>query len=197
MTDATIVTPDKKNRKKLWTVVGVGALAAAVAGGGALSTLTTAIDGNRFAGAVPGEGPLDGAQLVISGQAIDHTFDTTSFHSGEYAQGTWTLVNNGGDAAAWDGTLAATGEVPASLAGALEVEFGDGSGGWHAAGTLAEQVSYATALGIAGNELAGESQVVIPVRLSLPDPSLLSGTEGELLEVLADFTVTYLNPLAS
>ena len=186
-------------RARVWTVVGVGALAAAMAGTGALSTLYTSITGNELRAAVPGTDGADGALLVISGDPIDKTFDTGQYV--DQVQAVWTLENRGPVAATFDGRFEVGAGVSAELAAALDVEYGvtDASGTvtrWLPAGTVAAPATFADVLGI--EQIAGHSTLPVPVRLVLADPAALldAGDEGDELRVVADFVVSYLDPLA-
>ena len=195
-------TKNDSRKKKIWTVVGVGALAVAVAGGGALSTLYTSIADNRFAAAVPEdteEVPTEGALLRISGEPISYRFDSANFN--DRVVGEWVLTNEGTMAAPFDGGFELREQVSAELARALDVEYGvvDGSGAvtrWVPAGTVADTASFAEVLGI--DSIEGGQSIPVHVRVLLTDPSLIEGAGevGDELEVRADFTVSYLDPLS-
>jgi hypothetical protein len=186
-------------RKKVAAAVGVGALVAAMAGTGALNTLYTSITGNQFRAAVPAEtDTAEGALLEITGTPIDKTFNTGQYN--DQAQATWTLTNHGPDATEFDGTFEVTNPVSDELAAALSVEYGvtNAAGDitrWRPAGTLDAPRTFADVLGI--SEIEGESELAIPVRLVLADPSDLvdAGDEGDVLRVTADFVVSDLDPL--
>ena len=179
--------------------VGAGALVAAMAGTGALSTLYTSITGNEFRAVVPGPERPDGASLVISGDPIDKTFDSTVYN--DQVQATWTLENRGPHAAEFDGTFRLGDDVSPDLAAALTVQYGvTGSSGevteWRAAGRLDAPASLGEVLGV--DEIAADTSVRIPVRLILSDPEELrpAGDVDDTLRVTADFVVSYLDPLA-
>lgn len=198
---------EKKSRKKLWAVVGVGALAVGLAGGGALTTLYTSITGNDFRTAVPEEYDEDrpeteteGALLTIAGDPMVHEFDSSTHN--DLVQASWTLTNEGKAAAPFDGTFVPVGAISPELAAALTVEYGvhgaDGAiQGWVPAGTLADQVSYAEALNLGDSTIAGGEERPIAVRVVLPDPRVLADDEniGAELRVVANFTVSYIDPL--
>lgn len=194
----------RARRRRLWALGLVGVLGAGVVGVGAVTPLSTVLGGNTFAAELPDDGETapGGARLEIDGDALTHTF--RNVWNQDPVEGSWTLTNRGTDATSWDGVLEPRGEVPASLAAALRVEYGVVAGGgttWHDAGTLADRTSFATATGRVGaNEIAGEGVTAIAVRVSLPDPTLLDADEaggaGELV-VDADFVVSYLDPRAS
>lgn len=195
--------PADDNRKKtIWTVLGVGLLAAAVAGGGALSTLSTSIAGNQFRATVPGDGETpDGGLLRLTGQAIDHEFDSSVYN--DLVRASWVLTNHGPQSTAFDGTFQTLADVDATLASALVVQYGetDAAGQvtrWVHGGTIAAPLTFAEALGI--DAIDGTSQIPVEVRVLLEDPSLIASDVAEeigaTLRVAADFTVRYLDPLA-
>ncbi|WP_147463530.1 hypothetical protein [Cellulomonas triticagri] len=188
------------SRKKTWTAVGVGALAVAVAGAGAYSTLTTSIADNRFSAAVPEETdePVEGALLVLEGKEIDKTFDSDTLN--DWAVGDWTLTNRGASATEFDGTFQLHNDIDQALAEALKVQYAvvDDAGDvvrWRDAGTVAATGSLSEVLGI--DSIAGESTIPVVVRVLLEDPQVLVGADetGAPLHVLADFTVSYLDPI--
>lgn len=194
-------TEQKKSRKKIWTVVGVGVLAAAIAGGGALTTLYTSIAGNQFRAAVPDEGvDPDGALLRISGLPINHTFDSSTHN--HQVRADWVLTNVGQDTTEFDGRFETLASIDEDLAEALVVQYGvvDAAGqvtSWRAGGTVAEPRTFAEATGI--SSIDGGEEIPVVVRVLLEDPtSIASGDPaeiGEMLHVVADFTVSYLDPL--
>lgn len=189
-----------KSRKKIWAACGAGALAFALVGGGALTTLSTAIQGNEFRAAVPTEEQPAGALLRLDGDPLSYTFDSSTYN--DQVQTVWTLSNVGQTDAPFDGQLEVVGEVSEALAQALHLEYGvvDDDGtvrAWRSAGTLAESRSFAETLSLGEATIAGGTEVPVAVRVLLPDPTGLQdeGEVGELLEVVADFTVSYLDPL--
>lgn len=192
----------KKSRKKLWAAVGVGVLAVAVAGGGALTTLNTTISGNDFRALVPQSSDQpEGALLQISGAPIDHVFDSDTFN--HQVRADWTLVNRGLQAASFDGRFTTLANIDAELADALVVQYGvvnaDGEvTGWRDGGTVAQPRGYATATGI--DSIPGESELPIVVRVLLEDPTLIATENedevGQMLRVVADFVVSYMDPLS-
>ncbi|WP_158373335.1 hypothetical protein [Cellulosimicrobium cellulans] len=186
-------------RRRAWVAGGAAVLVAAMAGTGALSTLYTSITGNEFRAAVPSDTDRpDGARLVVTGDPIDKTFDTTVLN--DRVQATWTLANEGPRAATFDAAFEVRNDVSAELAAAISVDYGvtDAGGAvtaWRSAGTLAAPATFADVLGI--DEVAGDASVTVPVRLTLVDPADLvdAGDEGDELRVTADFVVSYLDPL--
>jgi hypothetical protein len=195
----------RSRRRRLWALGLVGVLGAGVVGVGALTTLETVLGGNRLEAELPEEGETapGGARLEIDGQPLVHTFQNV--WNQDPVEATWTLTNRGSDATSWDGRIEPRGTVPTSLARALEVEYGVVSGGtttWYEAGTFADPVSFAHAVGtVDDNTIAGEGEVVIVVRVSLPDPTMLDAADADpgatSLAVDADFVVTYLDPRAA
>lgn len=187
-------------KKKIWTVVAVGALTAAVAGGGALSTLYTSVSGNEFRAEVPDAAVApEGGLLQISGAAIDHTFDATTFN--EAVRASWVLENRGALATEFDGQFATLAGIDADLAAALVVQYGEVDAGgtvvrWVDGGTVAAPRSFATATGI--DSIDGGDSIPVEVRVVLEDPTLIASADpdeiGETLRVVADFTVSYLDP---
>lgn len=140
--------------------------------------------------------PASGAVLSLSGAPLVHTFDTET--AGDSVQGEWTLSNTGTQAVTYDGTLAPVGEFSLDLAQNLDVEYGvvgaDGSvTRWAAAGTLAQPVSYTTALGAHAPEVTGTESITIPVRVTLTDPEALTSPQGEQQTVGATFSINYLS----
>ena len=140
--------------------------------------------------------PASGAVLSLSGAPLVHTFDTET--AGDSVQGEWTLSNSGTQAVTYDGTLAPVGEFSLDLAQNLDVEYGvvgaDGSvTGWAQAGTLAQPVSYTTALGAHAPEVTGTESITIPVRVTLTDPEALTSPKGEEQTVGATFSINYLS----
>jgi hypothetical protein len=186
------------NKKRAGVLGAAALLVAGVAGVGAVTTLTTALTGNHFSADVRAEDddPVTGARVEVTGDPIVHTFDTTKYN--DVAPGTWTITNHGTDGAPFDGTFAPTGEISASLAENLTVQYGDDIVAgqpttWRDAGTLANPVSYADALSLKDATLAGGESRVVPVRVILSDPTALEGDAGETLTVGATFTVTYVD----
>lgn len=131
--------------------------------------------------------------LELLGEPLRHTFDSTT--AGDSVQGSWSIVNRGGDDVVLDGVLAPVGVVDDSLAKALVVEYGEVSPAgvvvWHGAGTLGRPERLRTAVESIGQLRAGAS-LEVPVKVSLPDPSRLSGRPGQQLMVEANFTVSYM-----
>ncbi len=185
------------NKKRAGVLAAAALLVAGAVGTGAVTTLTTALSGNQLSADVRSDDdPISGARVVVTGDPIVHTFDTTKYN--DIAPGTWTITNLGTDAAPFDGTFAPTGDIADSLAENLTVQYGDDIVAgqpttWHDAGTLAAPVSYADALSLADATLAGGESRVVPVRVILSDPTALQGTAGETLTVGATFTVTYVD----
>src|SRR6478736_7392551 len=200
MTRTTGTTDQPRRRWRTTAAVAAcAALGVAAVGGGALTTLYTAITGNTFRAEVPAEGTTpEGALLEITGSPIDHTFDTSGHI--DQVRGDWTIVNRGQDATTWDGAFDLGADVPATLAASLTVEYGvlDAQGqvtGWRAAGTLADHRSIGEVLhGAQAVPIAGDESVPVAVRVVLPDPRSLEGTAGDELTLVADFTVSYLDP---
>lgn len=137
-----------------------------------------------------------GAVLSLAGAPLVHTFDTTT--PGDSIQGEWTLSNNGTQAVTYDGVLAPVGEFSLDLAQNLDVAYGvvgsDGQiTGWARAGTLAQPVSYTTALGADSPEMTGTDSITIPVRVTLTDPEALTSPYDEEQTVGATFSINYLS----
>lgn len=137
-----------------------------------------------------------GGHLDLTGDPLVHTFDLD--RPGDAVTGEWTVTGRSAQPVGFDGVLRPDGAPDPGLAAALAVEYGSvGADGavadWHPAGTLASPRSYADALGTDPVARPGEP-VVIPVRVSLPDPSRVTGEPGQTVEVTASFTVTYLAP---
>lgn len=138
-----------------------------------------------------------GAVLSLTGAPLVHTFDTTT--PGDSVEGVWTLTNTGTQAASYDGLLAPVGQFSLDLAQNLVVEYGivgadDQVTGWAAAGTLAQPVSYTTALGTVCPAVSGNDRLVIPVRVTLADPGALTSAPGDEQTVGATFSISYLSP---
>lgn len=198
----TTSTSDRDRRKKkLWVVLGVGLLAAAVAGGGALSTLFTTISGNEFRAAVPNtEDVPEGALVRITGAAIDHEFDSSTFN--HLVRASWVLENHGPTATTFDGHFRTVSGSDETLAAALLVQYGevDPDGevvGWIDGGTVADPTPFAEATGI--DTINGQTQIPIEVRVVLEDPGVIASNDddliGQMIRVAADFTVSYLDPI--
>jgi len=146
--------------------------------------------------AAAGAGPAGAhaAAVAVDGDPLVHTFDLD--RPGDAVAGAWRVTATGSSPVPFDGALAAEHPVPAALAQALAVEYGrtDAAGrllDWHPAGTLADPVTYGNALARDPRVQAGEP-VVVPVRVSLPDPAAVDGVPGEVLEVRASFVVSWL-----
>lgn len=144
---------------------------------------------------VPAASAVTGA-LGVTGDPLVHTFDLD--RPGDAVTGEWRVSSRTSGPIAFDGVLRPDGEPGPGLAAALAVEYGsvgpDGAvTAWHDAGTLAAPRSYADAL---GSEPAarGGAPVVVPVRVSLPDPAAVTGAPGGRVEVTASFVVSYLAP---
>jgi hypothetical protein len=138
-----------------------------------------------------------GAVLSLSGAPLAHTFDTEV--PGDSVQGEWTLSNSGTQPVSYDGLLAPVGEFSLDLAQNLDVEYGivgpDGEvTDWAQAGTLAQPVSYTTALGAASPAMTGADSITIPVRVTLADPKALTSAPGDPQTVGATFSINYLSP---
>ncbi|RMI14025.1 hypothetical protein [Cellulomonas triticagri] len=200
MTTTTTPQTQDSRKKKIWTVVGVGALAAAIAGAGAVSILNTTIGDNRFKAEVPteGEGVTRGVHLAIAGQEFDETFDAIT--ANRQYQREWVLTNSGPDTGTFDGEFTNFSQLDAALGDALTIEYqvtGDGiDTGFVPAGTLASGASFADATGI--STIDGNETLTITVRVTLVDPTVLGTTpEGDdpvTLNVAGDFVVSYTNP---
>jgi len=148
------------------------------------------------AAAAPAAPGTSGGHLELTGDPLVHTFDLD--RPGDSVTGEWTVTGRSAGPVRFDGVLRPDDDRAPGLAAALAVEYGavgaDGAvAAWHPAGTLAAPLSYADALGTEPVTRAGEP-VVIPVRVSLPDPALVTGEPGRTVEVGASFTVTYLAP---
>lgn len=177
-----------KNQKTVGAL-GIGVvLVAGLVGTGAVTTLTSVLSGNEFDATISRTTPPTGALVEVSGAPLTHTFDVTKFN--DSVEGTWTIENKGTVDAPYDGTLAPHGEVSASLAQNLTVEYSDGTT-WYKAGTLDAPLSYAAATGRPSPSLAVGATQSVPVRITLDDPTLLQGEDGANLRVSANFTVTY------
>lgn len=138
-----------------------------------------------------------GAVLSLSGAPLVHTFDTAT--PGDSVEGEWTLSNSGTQAVSYDGVLAPVGEFSLDLAQNLDVEYGVvGSDGqitrWAHAGTLAQPVTYTTALGADSPEMTGTDSITIPVRVTLTDPEAMTSPYDEEQTVGATFSINYLAP---
>jgi hypothetical protein len=200
----------RSRKKKIWTTIGVAALAAAVAGVGALSPFYTYVRDNVFTTTVPEEyDPSDpdtrpdGGYLVLTGDAIDHPFDSSRYL--DSVDAFWTLENRGAVPIEFDGDFRLHTDIDPELAAVLEVYYGigteaDGAAGtidWQPAGTIAApDRTFAEALGI--DEIAGDETIPVAVSVVLVDPTGLAdvGDLGDDLRVKADFRVSYLDPLA-
>lgn len=188
-----------RNRNKKLLAAGVAvALGAGTVGVGANWDHITSVVGNQFSATVsdvdPGE--VGGALLTIAGDPINHDFDTTQFN--DVAEARWTLANRGTAPAQYAATFESTGTISQNLAENLDVFYGvtNAAGdvtSWTPAGTMAAPVEYTTAMGT-GSEIAGSSSIDIPVRIVLEDPTLLEGEADTVHSVVADFTVSYMNP---
>lgn len=162
-----------------------------LAAGAALAAVAL---GAVLVASVPAGAP--GGHLELGGDPLVHTFDLD--RPGDAVTGEWTVTGRTARTVGFDGVLRPDDDPAPDLAAALTVEYGsvgaDGAvAAWHPAGTLAAPLSYADAVGADPVTRAGEP-VVIPVRVSLPDPSLVTGEPGRTVEVGASFTVTYLAP---
>jgi LPXTG-motif cell wall-anchored protein len=165
-------------------------------GAAALAALALAVGAALVAAGPAAASAASGGDLDLAGDPLVHTFDLD--RPGDSVTGEWTVTARTERPVGFDGVLRPDGEPDRGLAAALTVEYGavgaDGAvAGWHPAGTLAAPRSYADALGADPVAQAGEP-VVIPVRVSLPDPSLVTGEPGRTVQVEASFTVTYLAP---
>lgn len=190
-----------KKQKRLGALGVAALLVTGAVGTGAVTTLTTALTGNRFSADVPALDengkplvPVTGAKIEVSGAPLVYKFDVTKYN--DTVQGTWTVINRGDIAAPYNGTLVTAGDVSASLAEQLTVQYGKVSRNgalvsWEDAGTLAKPLTYAEAMGSAQLSLAAGASQSIPVRVILPDPTKLKGTKGETLTVNGTFKVTY------
>ncbi|MFC4245365.1 hypothetical protein ACFOYW_18510 [Gryllotalpicola reticulitermitis] len=195
---STETTRPRRRRKALLFGI-AGLVAAGVAAGGALTSLNTVLGDNHFKAAVPTDAAgVHGSLLEVTGAPFDKEFDTTTYN--DLVQGTWNVVNHGDADTVFDGTLAPNSTVDDSLAKNLKVYYGDEGTAdtntqWHAAGTLANPVSYDAALGLGPeHKIGGNKTISIPVRVLLQDPTKLDGDPETTLHVDADFTVSYLLP---
>jgi len=184
----------KEGRKRLAVMAAAGLLVVGVAGVGAVTTLTTSLGGNQFSASIDSNVDPAGALLVVTGEPIVHEFDITTFN--DSVDGAWTIENMGDVGVSYDGVLTAIGDVPASLAAQLRVEYGlvDSQGEvtqWIGAGTLAESRSYNDTVGNSAASLDAAEVQLVPVRITLADPTQLEGADGETLTVHASFDVTY------
>lgn len=132
--------------------------------------------------------------VEVTGAPLVHHFDLGV--PGDAVTGRWQIAATSADPVPYDGVLTTYGPVSPSLARALHVQYGqlDGDGrvrAWFDAGTLADPVSLGDALPDVGPVGAG-TPVTVPVRVRLPDPQHVTGEAGDLLEVEAVFTVSYL-----
>ncbi|WP_217616838.1 hypothetical protein [Cellulomonas sp. GbtcB1] len=138
--------------------------------------------------------PGDDGVVLVAGEPLVHTFDLAV--PGDAVTGRWQVDASSSAPVQYDALLVPEGAVSPSLARALVVHYGqvraDGRIAWQPAGTLAEPRSYADALGATPAVSAGEP-AVIPVRVSLPDPGVVSGEPGDQLAVEATFLVSYLD----
>lgn len=166
-------------------LVRTGAVAAGVAG--------LLLAGAPAGQAVGGEEP---PPVVVTGEPLVHTFDTQV--PGDSVTGVWQVSSSSSTRVAYDGVLVAGRTAPDGLSGALVVSYGttdaDGQITWHDAGTLADVVAYTAAVPRAVAVVSAGEPTAIPVRVTLPDPSVLEGRAGELLSVEATFTLSYLDP---
>jgi len=184
-------------KKKLALMAAAGLLVAGIAGAGAVTTLTASLGGNEFSAKIDSETTPEGALITVTGDPLVHEFDIATFN--DSVEGTWSINNVGTVPAIYDGVLNATGEVPASLAEQLRVEYGipgeaAGETRWLEAGTLAAPNSFADTLRLAGafdaSLDATQTQTVL-VRVTLLDPTQLQGEDGDTLTVHASFDVSY------
>lgn len=132
--------------------------------------------------------------VSVSGAPLVHTFDLDV--PGDSVTGRWEVNGTSPTPVPYDGLLVTEAAVPDSLAHALVVHYGElGPDGqvaaWHDGGTLVDPVAYADALARIPAVSAGHP-TVIPVRVSLPDPSAVTGQAGAPAAVQASFTVSYL-----
>lgn len=197
------IEKSESRKKKVWIVLGVGALAAAIAGGGALTTLYTSINNNEFRTTVAdSEQETEGALLVLHGERIDYDFDSSTHN--DQVQGLWYLENRGAQTTSFDGTFELLADIDQNLAATLVLQYGlvnaDGETiRWRDAGTLADPASFATVTGI--GSIDGGDLIPVHVRVLLEDPSGIAWADPDMigteLSVVADFTVSYLDPLGS
>lgn len=181
----------ERTRRGATTLARAGRLVRAGAVGSGVAGLLLA--GAPAGHAVRGEEP---PPVVVTGEPLVHTFDTRV--PGDSVTGVWQVSSSSSTHIAYDGVLVAGGTAPDGLASALAVSYGttdaDGRVTWHDAGTLADGVAYTAAVPRATAVVSAGEPTAIPVRVSLPDPSLLEGRAGELLSVEATFTLSYLDP---
>ncbi len=203
------VDRSRSRKKKIGVAVGAAALAAALAGTGALNTLYETLADNVFRTTVPdrydptdptdpGTQP-DGALLVLHGTAMDKDFDSSVYNDNVVAH--WQLENQGPDATTFDGQFKPRGQVTPELAAALVVEYGvyDAAGtlvDWADGGTVAAPRSMADAIGV--DTIQGDETIPVSVRVRIGHPSALAtaGDLGDQLQLVADYVVSYLDPLA-
>lgn len=182
----------KTKKKRIVLAAVVATLAVGAVGVGAVTTYETSISGNRFSAEVPNsDANPDRSLLVIEGAALQHTFNTKINNDSVTAE--WTLTNKGKIDTNFDGAFQLLQNADPSLSDALSLEFGDGKGNWFPAGTVANPTSYVSALGHSG-AIASAQSIKIPVRVTLADPTKLTGNEGDTLTVNANFVVSYLDP---
>lgn len=192
---------NNSRKKKIWTVVGVGALAAALAGGGALTTLFTSVDGNDFRSTVAdSEEETQGSLLRLTGDPMDKEFDSSTHN--DQVQAEWTLENLGPATTEFAASFEMLADIDQDLAEALVVKYGlvDADGvtvRWVDGGTVAQPLDFGTVTGLTA--IDGYTQIPVHVQVILEDPSLISSDDPELIDtplrVLADFVVSYLDPL--
>jgi hypothetical protein len=203
------VDRSRSRKKKIGVAVGAAALAAALVGTGALSTLYETLADNVFRTTVPshydptdptdpGDQP-DGALLVLHGAAMEKDFDSSVYNDNVVAH--WELENRGPEATTFDGQFKPRGQVTPELAAALRVDYGVYDAGgtlvdWADGGTVASPRSLADAIGV--DTIQGDETIPVSVRVRIADPSTLA-TAGDLddpLRLVADYVVSYLDPLA-
>lgn len=184
------------NLKKTMIAAAAAAVGVGTIGIGANWDHVTSVVGNQFSATVTDTPPdeIGGALLVATGEAMDHTFDTTQFN--QTAGATWTVTNRGTGAAQFSATFAATGEISQTLAENLDVQYAvtnaDGEVvRWVPAGTIAAPLEYTRAVGTA-SEIGGLESHEIQVRVVLEDPTLLEGEPETVLNVTADFDISYM-----
>lgn len=162
-----------------WTATVIGAVLAAAA-----------VASPAGAAQEPGGGGL----VTVAGDPLVYDFDPGM--PGDSVTGWWEVRGRSATPVPYDGVLAVQGQVSPVLARALVVHYGevDSDGAlvtWHPAGTLADPVTYADALSRAPS-IDVTRPTTIPVRVSLPDPGLVTGEPGETMLVEAAFTVAFL-----
>ena len=192
----------RSTKKKLLAAGVAVAVGAGMVGVGANWDRVDRIAGNTFTAEIPDpDAGMDGAVLRIDGDPIEHDFVTTTF--GDFTQEEWTLTNIGPDAAPFQGTFKHVGAISTDLAENLTVEYGavDENGDvvpgvFVDGGTMAAPKELTEALGIP-SEFPGYGQMTILVRVTLDDPTLLEGDEGDVHSIVASFDVEYMNPSAS